>query len=306
MSEIKLGKVIVYGLGAMGRPMARNLHDHGLLLGVKNRTEGKTQAISNELNLAEFEDDEDMFNQADCVLTCVSADDDLKAVVHDFINWLQPGSVVIDCSTVSPNTARTLADDLASKGISFIDAPVSGGVEGAKKGSLSIMVGAEREQYKRASEVFAAIGSQITHMGRVGQGQATKAVNQVLVAGVAQAVCSSLAMAEQCNLDMKKAIEVLSAGAAGNWFLDNRGHTMVKNEFNVGFKLNLLHKDLKICQSTLAELGASMPLVESSIDEYAALMAMDYGDEDISALIRLKRTLFLDSKNKTTRGNSDE
>ena len=292
MSEIKLSKVVVYGLGAMGRPMARNLKDHGLLIGVKNRTEGKALAISNELDLHEFEDDEDMFSQADCVLTCVSADDDLKAVVNNFIDYLKPGSVVIDCSTVSPNTARTLADDLASKGISFMDAPVSGGVEGAHKGSLSIMVGADREQYKRASEVFAAIGSQITHVGRVGQGQATKAVNQIMVAGVAQAVCSALALAENCNLDMTKTIEVLSAGAAGNWFLENRGHTMVNDEFNLGFKMSLLHKDLKICQSTIAELGAHIPLVDNSITDYAQLIAKKHGDEDISALIRLKRDLF--------------
>ncbi len=298
MSEIKLNKVVVYGLGAMGRPMARNLKDHGLLIGVKNRTEGKATAMINELDLDEFEDDEDMFSQADCILTCVAADDDLKTVVHDFIDYLQPGAVVIDCSTVSPNTARTLSDDLASKGVSFIDAPVSGGVEGAKKGSLSIMVGAERAQYKRASEVFAAIGSQITHMGRVGQGQATKAVNQVMVTGVAQAVCSALAMAENCNLDMKKTIEVLSAGAAGNWFLDNRGNTMVNNEFNVGFKLSLLHKDLKICQATVNELGTEMPLIDESIDAYAKLMDMGHGDDDISALIRLKRSLFEGGKEK--------
>lgn len=292
MSEIKLNKVVVYGLGAMGRPISRNLKDHGLLIGVKNRTEGKSIALTNELELHEFEDDEDLFSQADCVLTCVSADNDLKTVVHDFIDYLAPGSVVIDCSTVSPNTARSLADDLASKGIGFIDAPVSGGVEGAKKGSLSIMVGADREHYKRASNIFAAIGSQITHMGRVGQGQATKAVNQVMVAGVAQAVCSALALAENCNLDMKKAIEVLSAGAAGNWFLENRGHTMINDEFNVGFKLSLLHKDLKICQSTIKEMGATMPLVEDSIEEYAQLMSQNHGDEDISSLIRLKRELF--------------
>jgi len=292
MSEIKLSQVIVYGLGAMGRPMARNLHDQGLLLGVKNRTEGKVQAMVNELNLTEFEDDESMFAQADCVLTCVSADDDLKAVVHSFIGMLKPGSVVIDCSTVSPNTARTLADDLASQGISFVDAPVSGGVEGARKGSLSIMVGADRAVYKRAADVFSAIGSQITHMGRVGQGQATKAVNQVMVAGVAQAVCSALAVAEQCNLDMKKTIEVLSAGAAGNWFLDNRGTTMVNDEFKVGFKLNLLHKDLKICQATVAELGADMPIIDDSLQDYAQLMAAGHGDEDISSLIRLKRARF--------------
>ncbi len=301
MSELKLNKVVVYGLGAMGRPISRNLKDHDLLIGVKNRTEGKSVALMNELDLPEFEDDEDLFSAADCVLTCVSADQDLKDIVNQFIGYLAPGSVVIDCSTVSPNTARSLSDDLASKGISFIDAPVSGGVEGAKKGSLSIMVGADREQYKRASDVFAAIGSQITHMGRVGQGQATKAVNQVMVAGVAQAVCASLALAENCNLDMKKAIEVLSAGAAGNWFLDNRGQTMVNDEFNVGFKLSLLHKDLKICQSTIKELGATMPLVENSIDEYAELMAMDHGDEDISSLIRLKRELF-----KTKNGDSNE
>jgi 3-hydroxyisobutyrate dehydrogenase len=302
MSEIKLSKVIVYGLGAMGRPMARNLKDHGLLIGVKNRTEGKSTALMNELDLHEFEDDEDMFSQADCVLTCVAADDDLMAVVHDFIEYLKPGSMVIDCSTVSPNTARTLADDLASRGVGFMDAPVSGGVEGAKKGTLSIMVGAEREHYKRAASVFAAIGSQITHMGRVGQGQATKAVNQVMVAGVAQAVCSALALAENCNLDMKKTLEVLSAGAAGNWFLDNRGHTMIKDEFNVGFKLSLLHKDLKICQSTTAELGAKLPLIDSSIEEYGKLMAQNYGDEDISALIRLKRQLFDNPNN----GESNE
>ena len=292
MSEIKLSKVVVYGLGAMGRPMARNLKDNNLLIGVKNRTEGKAQAIINELNLQEFEDDEAMFTQADCVLTCVSADDDLKTVIHDFIDHLQPGSIVIDCSTVSPNTARTVADDLASNGIGFLDAPVSGGVEGANKGSLSIMVGGERENYKRASDVFAAIGSQITHMGRVGQGQATKAVNQVMVAGVAQAVCSALALAENCNLDMKKTIEVLSAGAAGNWFLDNRGQTMINDEFKVGFKLNLLHKDLKICQSTVAEMGTAMPLVDDSIKEYAQLMQQEHGEEDISALIRLKRNIF--------------
>ena len=154
------------------------------------------------------------------------------------------------------------------------------------------MVGGDRESYKRASEVFAAIGSQITHMGKVGQGQATKAVNQVMVAGVAQAVCSALAMAEQCNLDLKKAIEVFSAGAAGNWFLENRGHTMVKDEFNLGFKLNLLHKDLGICQNTLQELGAQMPLVDDSLNDYAQLMEAGHGDDDISGLIRLKRALF--------------
>jgi 3-hydroxyisobutyrate dehydrogenase len=289
MTIDKLHQVVVYGLGAMGRPMARNLHKQDLLLGVKNRTQGKAQAMQKELGLSPFDDDAALFNNTDCVLTCVSADDDLKAIIRDLIPLLKPGSVVIDCSTVSPQTAQSICDDLAANGIGFLDAPVSGGVEGAKKGSLSIMVGGNRELYKRAEDIFSAIGSQITHMGKVGQGQATKAVNQVMVAGVAQAVCSSLAMAEQCKLDVKKVVEVLSAGAAGNWFLENRGQTMIKDEFNIGFKLNLLLKDLHICQSTLDNMDASLPLVQDSIEDYRRLSEAGYGDEDISALIRLKR-----------------
>lgn len=291
MRDDKLHQVVVYGLGAMGRPMARNLHKQGILLGVKNRTVGKTQAMQKELDLTPFEGDELLIAAADTVLICVSADNDLKAVIADVTPYLKPGAVVIDCSTVSPQTARTVSDDLAGIGVTFLDAPVSGGVEGAKKGSLSIMVGGPRETYKRAADVFSALGSQITHMGKVGQGQATKAVNQVMVAGVAQAVCSSLAMAEQCKLDTEKVVEVLSAGAAGNWFLDNRGSTMIKDEFKVGFKLHLLLKDLHICQSTLDEMDAELPLINTSISEYRQLVEAGYGDEDISALIRLKRCL---------------
>lgn len=289
MSIDKLHQVVVYGLGAMGRPMTRNLHKQGLLIGVKNRTQGKAQAMQKELGLTPFEDEAELFAAADTILTCVSADNDLKDIIQHIIPLLKPGSVVIDCSTVSPKTAQSVSDDLAANGIAFLDAPVSGGVEGAKKGSLSIMVGGDREHYKRAEDIFSAIGSQITHMGKVGQGQATKAVNQVMVAGVAQAVCSALAMAEQCKLDVKKVVEVLSAGAAGNWFLENRGQTMIKDEFNVGFKLDLLLKDLHICQSTLDNMDASLPLVQDSIEDYRRLSEAGYGNEDISSLIRLKR-----------------
>ena len=285
----KLKSIIVYGLGAMGRPIARNLHDHQLLLGVKNRTQGIANGLMNELNLQEFEDDEDMFSQADAVLTCVSADDDLRQIIEEFKGYLKPGSVVIDCSTVSADTAKSIANELSSLQVSFMDAPVSGGVEGAKKGTLSIMVGAEYEVYKRADDLFHSIGSQVTYMGKVGQGQATKAVNQVLVAGVAQSVCEALAYAEQCNLPMEKTIEVLSAGAAGNWFLDKRGITMSKDEFEKGFKLALLHKDLKIIQKALSQAGSDSQIVNKGITEFGELMTQGHGDLDISALIKLKR-----------------
>lgn len=285
----KLKHVIVYGLGAMGRPIARNLHEHGLLLGVKNRTHGIATGLAAELDLQDFEDDEHLFSQADCVLTCVSADNDLIEIINSFKGLLKPGSVVIDCSTVSSETAKLLADELAKLAIDFMDAPVSGGVEGAKKGTLSVMVGAHLKTYKRADDLFHSIGSQVTFMGKIGQGQATKSVNQVLVAGVAQAVTETMAYAEKCNLPIEKTIEVLSAGAAGNWFLDKRGVTMCKNEFEKGFKLELLHKDLVIIQQDLELKNAESQIVNKGIIEFDELMNAGDGQLDISALIKLKR-----------------
>jgi 3-hydroxyisobutyrate dehydrogenase len=284
-----LKNIVVYGLGAMGRPIARNLHEHGLLLGVKNRSKGVASGLVNELNLTEFEDDDQMYARADCVLTCVSADNDLIAIVNEFKEKLKPGSVVIDCSTVSVETAKTIADDLAELAIGFMDAPISGGVEGAKNGTLSVMVGANFNTYKRADDLFHSIGSQVTYMGKVGQGQATKSVNQILVAGVAQTVCEALAYAEKCKLPIEKTIEVLSAGAAGNWFLDKRGVTMSKNEFDKGFKLSLLHKDLVIIQKALANMQAESQIVNKGILEFDELMQAGDGELDISALIKLKR-----------------
>lgn len=285
----QLKNIIVYGLGAMGRPIARNLHEHNLLLGVKNRTQGVALGLTNELNLEEFEDDEHLYENTDCVLTCVSADSDLFEVINDIKNKLKPGTVVIDCSTVCTKTALTIADDLASLGIAFMDAPVSGGVEGAKKGTLSVMVGADLKTYKRADDLFHSIGSQVTFMGKIGQGQSTKAVNQLLVAGVAQAVCEALAYAEKNKLPMAKTVEVLSAGAAGNWFLENRGLTMTNDEFEKGFKLELLHKDLKIIQESLSDFGEESQIVNKGITEYGELMQDGDGALDISALIKLKR-----------------
>lgn len=284
-----LKNIVVYGLGAMGRPIARNLHEHGILLGVKNRTSGVASGLVNELNLTEFEDDEHLYSSADCVLTCVSADQDLLDIVDEFKGMLKPGSVVIDCSTVSADTAKSIAEDLSQLAIGFMDAPISGGVEGAKNGTLSVMVGADFKTYKRADDLFHSIGSQVTYMGKVGQGQATKSVNQILVAGVAQTVTEALAYAEKCKLPIEKTIEVLSAGAAGNWFLDKRGLTMSKNEFDKGFKLALLHKDLVIIQKALEKMQAESQIVNKGILEFGQLMEEGDGELDISALIKLKR-----------------
>jgi 3-hydroxyisobutyrate dehydrogenase len=196
---------------------------------------------------------------------------------------------VIDLSTVAPDTAKQAAVRLAQVGAHFLDAPVSGGVEGAKNGKLSVMVGGNADVLQRALPVLEAYALRVTHLGDVGAGQATKAVNQVLVAGIAQAVCEGLALGDALGLDPERLIPTLGAGAAGNWFLDKRGATMLRNEFSVGFKLALLHKDLAIVRGIAEQAGTATGVIERSLADYAQLMSEGYGDDDISALIRLKR-----------------
>jgi len=180
---------------------------------------------------------------------------------------------------------------LQEVGSGFVDAPVSGGIEGAKKGTLSVMAGGESANMSRIMPVLEAISSTVTHMGPVGSGQATKAVNQVMIAGIAEAVSEALALAEKLNLPSQRLLSVVGAGAAGSWFLAHRGQTMLENSFDVGFKLSLLLKDLLICRTLAQELDISMPTVEAAIKDYRVLVELGDGDHDISGLIRLKRGL---------------
>jgi 3-hydroxyisobutyrate dehydrogenase len=202
---------------------------------------------------------------------------------------VRSGTIVVDHSTVAPDTAKQAAARLHAVGAHFLDAPVSGGVEGAKNGKLSVMVGGDAAVLERARPVLEAYALRVTHLGTIGAGQATKAVNQVLVAGIAQAVCEGLALGEGLGLDPERLIPTLGAGAAGNWFLDKRGATMLKNEFSVGFKLALLHKDLGIVRGIAEQAGTARNVIERSLADYAELMSQGYGDDDISGLIRLKR-----------------
>ncbi|MGZ5059308.1 MAG: NAD(P)-dependent oxidoreductase, partial [Methylobacter sp.] len=166
--------------------------------------------------------------------------------------------------------------------------PVSGGVEGAKNGTLAMMVGGSSAVLEKARPVLETMTRCIMHMGATGSGQATKAVNQIMGAGINQAVTEALAFAQAQGLPMAKVIEVISGGASGNWFLQHRGATMTQGIFTPGFKLALHHKDLLICQSMAKQSGASTTLIDMTIADYERLMAEGYGDEDISALYRLK------------------
>nr|WP_063572260.1 NAD(P)-dependent oxidoreductase [Luteibacter rhizovicinus] len=281
-------KAAFIGLGAMGAPMAGHLHTKGLLVAVGNRTQARADELAKELGVA-APDLAGIAASADVIALCVSADADVISVVQALAPSLKKGSIVVDHSTVAPATAKRASRILADVGADFLDAPVSGGVEGAKNGKLSVMVGGDAAVLERARPVLEAYGARVTHMGPVGSGQATKAVNQVLVAGIAHAVTEGLALGEALGLEADRLIPTLAAGAAGNWFLDKRGATMLRNEFSVGFKLALLHKDLGIVRGIATEAGTDRTIIEQSLADFGELMAQGYGDDDISALIRLKR-----------------
>lgn len=281
-------KVGLIGLGAMGLGMARNIAKAGFLTGVYNRTQSKAQLLAEELGVIAYPEPQLLAADMDVVLMCVSADQDVLAIIDLIANALRPGTVVVDMSTVSNATAQQASTRLAEKRVSFLDAPVSGGVEGAKNGTLAMMVGGDEQALEQVRPVLTAMATRIVYMGPSGSGQATKAVNQIMGAGINQAVTEALAFAAAQHLPLDKVIDVIAGGASGNWFLEHRGTTMTQGIFTPGFRLALHHKDLKICQSMAAKTGGSLKLVDMTLTDYEKLMAEGHGDEDISALYRLK------------------
>lgn len=276
------------GLGAMGEPLARHLHRHGLLRVVGNRTQAKADALAHELNVRAAHAAGD-FADCDVVVLCVSADTDVLENVAALAAVLHAGALVIDHSTVAVDSARAAAAQLAAHGIGFLDAPVSGGVEGARNGKLSVMVGGAQADLDKAMATLQCYATRITRMGESGTGQASKAVNQILVAGINEAVCEGLALGERLGLDPALLLPTLAAGAAGNWFLDKRGATMLRDEFVPGFKCAHLLKDLRIVQGMARTAGTSTAVIDQALADYAALADAGYGDADTSALIVRKR-----------------
>jgi 3-hydroxyisobutyrate dehydrogenase len=276
----------------MGTSMARNLHRAGLLHGVWNRSGEKARALAAELKCAAPAELTELAQECDVVVMCVSADRDVLSLVAAISPALRKGSIVIDCSTVGADTARTAGTQLSERGAGFLDAPVSGGVEGAAKGTLAIMVGGEASVLERARPVLAAMGATITHFGAQGSGQAAKATNQIMVAGIIRADAEAMAFAAAHGLDLGKVISTLGQGAAGNWYLTHRGPNMERGAYPPGFRVRLHQKDLNICHEMARACGAELPVVEATLNDYAQLIAAGHGDEDISAIYRLKTALF--------------
>lgn len=280
------------GLGAMGMGMARNLHRQGLLAAAWNRTAEKAQTLSNELGIPAASSLDEIVQRCETLVICVSADQDLLQIIAQLQDTLRPGMLVIDCSTVSATTARQCATRVAARGGEFLDAPVSGGVEGARLATLAIMVGGSHSAFERAQPIFKAMGKTITHFGDSGCGQAAKATNQILCAGAIQAAAEAMAFAKAEGLPLDKLIDTLSKGAGASWYFTHRAPNMMNDSYAGGFKVRLHEKDLKICRDMAQQHGAQLPLIEMTLIQYRRLIEQGHGDEDISTLFRLKTALF--------------
>lgn len=281
-------KVGMIGLGAMGVGMAKNLAKAGFLTIIYNRTTQKAQALAQELNVSVSLSPQELAGQVNVICLCVSRDEDVLEMIDAISQSAQPDTIVVDMSTVSSHTAKQAAAMLACKNVDFLDAPVSGGVEGAKNGTLAMMVGGDENVLEKVRPVLNAMASRVVYIGQTGSGQATKAVNQIMGAGINQAVTEALAFAKAQNLPMEKIIEVISGGASGNWFLQHRGLSMTQGNYPAGFKVALHHKDLKICEQMAQKTNLELPLATKTRLDYETLMTEGFGDCDISALYHLK------------------
>ena len=288
-------KTGVIGLGAMGAYMALNFHKAGSLHRIWNRSQEKADAIGKETGVEIADSPEQLAEECELIITCVSRDEDVLSVIKRISATIKAETIVVDTSTVASDTTKQAADILQKQGAHLLDCPVSGGVEGAKNGTLAMMVGGDEAVLDRARPTLDAIAANIAYIGPTGSGQACKAVNQLMAAGINQAVTEALAFGNVMGLDMDKVVDIVATGAAGNWFLDHRGKTMLANSYAPGFKLALHHKDLGICQTMLENAcGASLPMIEMTLIHYQRLIEQGFGDEDISALFRLKESQLAD------------
>lgn len=278
------------GLGAMGAPMAHHLYEAGFLKSIYNRNPERAKGFSQDHpDVLIAESPRTLASAVDVIFLCVSADSDVLEQIQNMRPAIRPGHLVIDCSTVSRATAIEASNCLRALGAEFFDAPVTGGVEGARNGVLSVMVGGDKAHLASIEPLLAAFSSRQIHMGEVGSGQAAKAVNQVMCAGINEAVTEALAFGVKLGLDIEKVMDAIRGGAAGNWFLDKRGSSMTQGRFDPGFKLELHQKDLMICLQMADEIQHDLPLTRTTSSHYAILMEQGHGSQDISALYRLKR-----------------
>ena len=288
----KFNKAAFIGLGVMGYPMAGHLARNGFEVTVYNRTESKAQQWVEAYGGKSAPTPALAAADAQIVFSCVGNDDDVRAIStgpDGAFSAMASDSIFVDHTTASAEVARELAAKCADKGIAFLDAPVSGGQAGAENGVLTVMVGGSQETFDRAKPVMDSYARAVGLMGPVGSGQLTKMVNQICIAGLVQGLSEGLDFASRCGLDVDQVLEVISKGAAQSWQMENRGQTMGRNEFEFGFAVDWMRKDLGLCLEEARRVKGRLPVTALVDQFYAEVQAMGGGRWDTSSLIRRLR-----------------
>jgi 3-hydroxyisobutyrate dehydrogenase len=290
-AAISSERVGFLGLGTMGAAMAANLARAGFAVTAWNRSPGRAPELD-ALGVSRSATPADVARSVDVLVICVSDTPDVEAVLFGpdgVASGARAGQLVIDCSTIAPSATRDFAARLAALGMGLVDAPVSGGSEGAQKATLTIFCGGEAEAVERARPILTAMGKTITHVGPSGSGQAVKAVNQVILAGTYIGVAEGIVLAMKAGLDVGQVVDALGGGAAQSWVLANRSARMIANDYPLGFKVELHRKDLAIALDLAREMGAELPVTELAADFETDLVADGHAADDMSALARVIR-----------------
>ena len=278
------------GLGVMGYHMAGHLSKAGYNVTVYNRTESKTDKWLHEFKGNKALTPKEAVKDSKIVFACVGNDNDIKEVctgINGAFEGMSEETIFIDNTTASADIARFLSRKAKEQNISFLDAPVSGGEAGAVNGMLTVMVGGEIEAFNQSKPYIEAFSQAVTLMGDVGAGQLTKMVNQICIAGLLQGLSEGVKFGMLSGLDIKKVVEVISKGAAGSWQMENRAVTMSKGEFDFGFAIELMHKDLQICIEESNKNNANLPITKLIDSFYKKLIDQGYNRNDTSSLIKL-------------------
>ena len=284
-------KVAFIGMGTMGAGMAKNILKAGHGVIVHNRTREREESLAAE-GAARAASPREAAAKSEIIVICVSDTPDVEGIIlgnEGIIHGAPQGSIVVDMSTINPAATRRMAEMLAEKGVRMLDAPVSGGSEGAQNGTLSIMVGGEAAVFEKALPILETMGKTITHVGAIGAGQVTKAINQIVITGTYLTMAEGLAIGLKAGLDMDKVLQANGGGAAASWVLHNRGQNVIDNTYPLGFRLSLHHKDLNIALETARELGVTLPATALVAQMENGLIERGFGDDDISAIARVIR-----------------
>ena len=277
------------GLGIMGTPMARNLLKAGFNVVVYNRTTSKAERLASE-GAKKADSPKEVARHSSIIVTMVSDTLDVECLIlgeNGIIEGVKPGSVVIDMSTISPQATQKIATHLLEKGAYMLDAPVSGGEQGAINGTLSIMVGGDTTIFEQCRPIFKAMGKNIIHVGPNGMGQMVKLMNQILVVGNLNAVVEALIFAQKAGVDLEKAIEALKGGAAASWQLANLAPRIIRRDFRPGFTVDLMQKDLKLVMEAAEAMRAPLPVTSLIHQMYYSLQASGEGRSGTQALVKV-------------------